>query len=101
MALGTSLPELMVSLNAAKKGNPEMAVGNILGSNIFNTFAVMGIPGLMTSLVIPHGIVVEVVPIMVIATLVFYFLTLKKELTQWEGFILLLFYVLFIRNLFG
>lgn len=101
VALGTSLPELMVSLNAAKKGNPEMAVGNILGSNIFNTFAVMGIPGLMTSLVIPHGIVVEVVPIMVIATLVFYFLTLKKELTQWEGFILLLFYVLFIRNLFG
>ncbi len=100
VALGTSLPELIVSLSAIKKGNPEMAVGNILGSNIFNTFAVMGIPGLLGSLVIPHGIVVEVVPIMIIATLVFYFLTLKKELTQWEGFILLLFYVLFIKNLF-
>ncbi|MFO7889710.1 MAG: calcium/sodium antiporter [bacterium] len=101
VALGTSLPELMVSINAAKKGKPEMAVGNILGSNIFNTFAVMGIPGLMGTLVIPPGIVAEVVPIMVIATLVFYFLTLKKELTQWEGFILLLFYVLFIYTLFG
>jgi len=100
VALGTSLPELIVSITAAKKGKPEMAVGNILGSNIFNTFAVMGIPGLMGSLVIPHGIVTEVVPIMIIATLVFYFLTLKKELTQWEGFILLLFYVLFINTLF-
>lgn len=100
VALGTSLPELMVSLTAAKKGKPEMAVGNILGSNIFNTFAVMGIPGLMGSLVLPHGILVEVVPIMVIATLVFYFLTLKKELTMWEGFILLLFYILYIYSLF-
>jgi cation:H+ antiporter len=101
VALGTSLPELMVSMTAAKKGKPEMAVGNILGSNIFNTFAVMGIPGLMGTLIIPNGIVIEVVPIMVIATLVFYFLTLKKELTQWEGFILLLFYILFIYSLFG
>ena len=101
VALGTSLPELMVSITAAKKGKPEMAVGNILGSNIFNTFAVMGIPGLMGSLIIPHSIVIEAVPIMVIATLIFYFLTLKKELTQFEGFTLLLFYILFIYSLFG
>ena len=56
VALGTSLPEVIVSLGAAKKGKTSIAVGNVLGSNIFNTFAVMGIPAFFGKLNIPESI---------------------------------------------
>ena len=101
VALGTSLPELMVTIVAARKGKPEIAVGNILGSNIFNTFAVMGIPALIGTLVIPSTILTFGLPIMLIATLLFFFVTLEKEITNWEGWMLLIFYVFFIGKLFN
>lgn len=101
VALGTSLPELVVSLSAARKGKPEMAIGNVLGSNIFNTFAVMGIPALIGNLVIPGSILAFGLPIMLIATLLYFFMTQEKELTRWEGWLLLIFYVFFIGKLFN
>ena len=108
VALGTSLPELSVSISAARKGNPEMAVGNILGSNIFNTFAVMGIPVIigksaMThfNLVITSNMLKTTLPIMVISTLLFYFITSENKITRWEGWLLLIFYILYLYTLFG
>lgn len=101
VALGTSLPELTVSIVAARKGKPEIAVGNILGSNIFNTFAVMGIPAFFGVVVIPFGILSFALPMMLIATLLFFFITQNKEVTKWEGYFLLLFYVFFIGKLFN
>jgi len=101
VALGTSLPELMVTVSAARRGNAEMAVGNVLGSNIFNTFAVMGIPALLGTLVIPQNIITFGLPMMLIATLLFFFITQEKEITKWEGYLLLLFYVFFIGKLFN
>jgi len=100
VALGTSLPELMVSISAARRGNAEMAIGNILGSNIFNSFAVMGIPALFGRLIIPSSIVLGALPVLIIATLLFYFVTHQKRITQWEGWLLLIFYILFISRLF-
>ncbi|MAF35466.1 conjugal transfer protein TraR [Candidatus Woesearchaeota archaeon] len=101
VALGTSLPELVVSITAAHKGKPEIAVGNILGSNIFNTFAVMGVPGLFGALVIPQSILFLGLPIMIMATIIYFFMTQDKQITQWEGWMLLLFYVLFVGKQFG
>ena len=101
VALGTSLPELFVSIQAARKGKPEIAVGNILGSNIFNTFAVMGVPGLFGALVIPQSILFLGLPIMIMATIIYFFMTQDKQITQWEGWMLLLFYVLFVGKQFG
>ncbi|MDP7181159.1 MAG: calcium/sodium antiporter [Candidatus Woesearchaeota archaeon] len=101
VALGTSLPELVVSITAARQGKPEIAVGNILGSNIFNTFAVMGIPGLFGALLIPQSILYLGLPIMIMATIIYFFMTQDKQITQWEGWMLLLFYVLFIGKQFG
>jgi len=101
VALGTSLPELTVSIIAARKGKPEIAIGNILGSNIFNTFAVMGIPALFGILIIPQSILTFGLPIMLIATLLFFFITQEKEITKWEGYLLLLFYIFFIGKLFN
>jgi len=101
VALGTSLPELMVTIAAAKKGKPEMAVGNVLGSNIFNALAVMGIPALIGTLIIPHNILTFGLPMMLIATLLYFFITHDKEVTKWEGWLLVIFYVFFIGKLFS
>ena len=101
VALGTSLPELIVSVNAAKKGKSEIAVGTVLGSNIFNTFAVMGIPALFGTLIIPEIIITFGLPVMLMATLLYFFMAQDKEITRWEGWLLLLFYVLFIGKLFN
>lgn len=101
VALGTSLPELAVSITAVRKGKPEIAVGNILGSNIFNTFVVMGVPAFFGALIIPQSILTFALPMMLIATLMFFFITQDKEVTKWEGYLLLLFYVFFIGKVFN
>jgi cation:H+ antiporter len=101
VALGTSLPELMVSISAARKGNAEMAVGNVLGSNIFNAFAVMGIPAFFGALVVPSTILSFGLPMMLIASFLYLIMTMEREVTRWEGWTLLIFYVFFIGKTFG
>ncbi len=100
VALGTSLPELAVSVSAAKKGQAEMAIGNILGSNIFNALGVMSIPALFGTLIIPPSILDFALPVMVLATLLYMFSTQDKQITRWEGWMLIGFYILFIGKLF-
>ena len=99
LALGTSLPELMVSVQAARNGKPEIAVGNILGSSIFNALGVMGIAGLFGVLPISSSILTFALPMMLIATLLYYFITEDNEITKWEGWFLILFYIFFIGKL--
>ncbi len=101
VALGTSLPEIAVSITAARKGQGEVAVGNVLGSNIFNSFAVLGVAGLIGPVTVPANIISFALPLMIIATLLFFFMTQDKEVTKWEGWILILFYAFFIGKLFG
>jgi cation:H+ antiporter len=101
IALGTSLPELMVSISAARKGKAEMAVGNVLGSNIFNALLVMGIPSFISTLIIPTSILVFSLPVMLIVTLMYFFITQDKEITRWEGWMLLIFYIFFIGKIFS
>jgi len=101
VALGTSLPELAVSINAARRGKAEIAVGNVLGSNIFNSLAVMGIPALFGVLIIPESVITFALPVMLFATLFYFFITQDKEITRWEGWMLLLFYILFTGKVLG
>lgn len=101
VAIGTSLPELSVSLSAAKKGNPEIVVGNVLGSNIFNALMVMGMPRLFGQLEIPSDILSRELPVMLVATLLFFFATQDQQLSKWEGWLFFVFYAWFIGNLFG
>jgi len=101
VAFGTSLPELVVSISAVRSGKPEIAVGNILGSNIFNTFAVMGIPAFIGTITIPSSILTFALPIMLIATLLYYFIIHDEEFANWEGWFLILFYLFFISKIFG
>jgi len=100
LALGTSLPELFVSLSAAKKGNAELAVGNIVGSNIFNSFVVMGVPGLIHRLEIPETAITSEIPVMLVGTILFFFTTQFKKVTKWEGWLFLIFYIWFVGETF-
>jgi cation:H+ antiporter len=91
----------MVSATAAKQGKPELAIGNVLGSNIFNAFAVMGVSAMFGPLVIPASITGFTLPLMLGATLLYVFITQDRQITKWEGGLLVIFYVFYIGKLFN
>jgi cation:H+ antiporter len=101
VAVGTSLPELMVSLNAAKKGNIEMSIGNVIGSNIFNTFGIMGTASLVGAISIDKGTLSLSLPVMIAATILIVFSLQNKAMSKWIGYIFILFYILYIIELFS
>jgi cation:H+ antiporter len=101
IAIGTSLPELVVSLVAARKGNIDLAVGNIIGSNVFNICWVLGLVPLLNPIAIPSFIGFDI-GIMILATIVIFimmFIGERHELKRRDGILLLLFYVLYIWQL--
>jgi len=100
VALGTSLPEVFVSIAAARKGQLDIAIGNVLGSNIFNTYAVMGIPALLGTLVIPDNVLVFSLPLMVALTITLAIICITKVIGRWEGLMFLLIYIFFLVKLF-
>ncbi len=101
VAVGTSLPELMVSLNAAKKGNFEMSIGNVIGSNIFNTFGIMGAASLVGKVAVDKGTLTLSLPVMILATLLIVFSLQNKAMSKWIGYIFIIFYTLYIMKLFS
>jgi cation:H+ antiporter len=101
VAVGTSLPELAVSIGAARKGKFEIALGNIFGSNIFNGFVVMGIPSLITTLPVPPILISVGIPILVATIILFVFSGLEKKIYNFEGAMYLTIYVLFLGKLFN
>ena len=100
VALGTSLPEVFVSIAAARKGQLDMAIGNVLGSNIFNTYAVMGIPALLGTLVIPDDVLMFSLPLMIALTIILAIICITKVIGRWEGLMFLLLYAFFLVKLF-
>ncbi len=103
VAAGTSLPELVTSVAAALKKEMDISVGNIVGSNIFNIFLIMGISSIISPLTVPIGINVDLI-ILAVATLLFFifmFTGKKHKFERWEALIFLVIYVgytLFIIN---
>jgi cation:H+ antiporter len=100
VALGTSLPEVAVSLTAAKRGNAGIAVGNVIGSNIFNTYLVVGVAALVGPLNLTESLADFSLPLMVAATVILAVSSLSKQITRWEGYLYLLFYLYFVYYLF-
>jgi cation:H+ antiporter len=102
LSLGTTLPEMVVSVVVTRRGKPEIAVGNVLGSCVFNAFAVAGLPALISPLPITDTVLKVGLPFVAVATaLYFFFVAHDREVTRWEGMLLALFYVLFIGKLFA
>ncbi len=96
VAVGTSLPELIVSVKAAFQNKPEVALGNIFGSNIFNSFIVLGLPGLIREIHIDEPTLLIGFPIMLLATLLFVISGISRRIHNWEGIFFLSLYVLFV-----
>ena len=101
VALGTSLPEVAVSITAAKKGKPGIAVGNVLGSNIFNSYAVIAIPSFFGTMTVPPETLDFALPFMIVVTVLFAFITIGGRITRWEGYMLLIFYAYFLNRCFA
>ncbi len=101
VALGTSLPELMVTASSAAKGKAELAIGNVLGSNIFNIFVVVGFSGLLGQISIPDIVMRQGVPTMISTSVLMFFAAQDKKVTIWEGWLFLIFYAWFIGRTFN
>jgi cation:H+ antiporter len=99
IALGTSLPELFVCLQAIKTGEGELAIGNIFGSNSFNMLVVVGIPGLIVPLVADQVVMDLGIGILLAASAIFFVNGLARQIMRWEGFMMLLFFAFFLIKL--
>ncbi len=96
VALGTSLPELVTSAIASLKKNSDMAVGNLLGSNIFNIFSILGITSLVKSVHVNEMMLdVDMIWMLGITVLVFPMMLIKRKISRLEGIILLLLYCIY------
>ncbi len=101
VALGTSLPELFASGVAAWKKETDIAIGNVVGSNIFNILFVLGISGLFKPITMTHSLLFTDAIIMIVFTLMFLvFATVSRKIERWQGSILLLMYLSYMVYLF-
>lgn len=103
VAVGTSLPELASSLAAIKQGKHDIVIGNIMGSNLFNTLVVVGITGVITPIAVEHNIISRDIPFMFIFTAILIPLAIGKiffmkrifKLSRVSGAILLIAYTFY------
>ncbi len=101
VALGTSLPELFVSISAVRKKQADMALGNIFGSNAFNLLAVVGLPAAFAKLPIDALTYGTAFPLLVLATILFAFSGISRKIHSFEGIFFLIIYVYFAVSLFA
>jgi cation:H+ antiporter len=100
VALGTSLPELAASIASLKKGKPDLAIGNVIGSNLFNSLAVIGLPAMLTTFSIDPSArsrdLVVVIGFTVLLLLMSRFPgALPRHLTRVKGCVLFLGFVIY------
>ena len=93
VALGTSLPELFTSVAAARKGNADLAIGNIVGSNIFNLLFVVGVSGLIVNVPFVSAFSFDALISLVAAILLFLLCVRKKQLSRVSGIVMLAAYI--------
>lgn len=99
VAFGTSAPEFAVSLSSALKGTADMAVGNIVGSNIFNTMFIIGVAALVLPIATTRAMVKKDIPFAIVASIILLALcAYDRELSRWDALILLVVLCIFMYN---
>jgi cation:H+ antiporter len=109
VAFGTSMPELVVNILASTQGNTEIAIGNVLGSNIANILLILGVSAIIFPLTVHKNTVWKEIPFSLLAVLSLFFLANDalldgygfSELSRAEGAVLLLFFCIFLYYTFG
>lgn len=102
VAIGTSMPELVVSVTSALEGHSDLAIGNVVGSNIANMFLILGVCSIIRPLVFKKETRLFEIPFTILATILLFFLCINGTgeqiniITREEGIILLVFCILFI-----
>jgi len=103
VGIGTSLPELVTSAIAALKRNADIAVGNVVGSNIFNILWVLGVTSTISPL--PFSVLsnIDILVIIFSSTLLILFMIIGRKYTidRWQGFVFVIFYILYLTYLVG
>ena len=100
VALGTSLPELVTSVVAAKKGNSDIAIGNIVGSNIFNVLFILGTTITILPINVSFDSFIDQIVLLVTSSILVITAWTGKKLSRIEGLIFLLLYIVYATYLF-
>lgn len=103
VAVGTSLPELVTSVVASLKKENDIAIGNVIGSNIFNVVFILGLSSTISSLVVNSAVLLDMIVMLVSGVIVLVFALCSKNINKWQGVIMFMLYVgyltyIIIRN---
>ena len=109
VAFGTSAPELVISVMSALSGSADMAIGNVVGSNLFNALAIIGVTAMVMPIKVGEGTLSKEIPLVVLASIVLAFMGNDVLLDNGEGnvisridgLVLLAFFMIFLRYTFA
>ena len=109
VAFGTSAPELVISVMAAMGGSAEMAIGNVVGSNIFNVLAIIGVTALVMPIKVGQGTLSKEIPLMILCSIVIALMAndvlldggASNVISRIDGLVLLGFFAIFLRYTFA
>ena len=96
VAIGTSLPELVTSITALKKGENQLVIGNVIGSNIFNILFVLGASSAISAIPINSGMLIDVVFMLGVTILCFIFGKTQDKYDKREGVILIALFIVYM-----
>ena len=109
VAFGTSAPELVISVMAALGGSAEMAIGNVVGSNIFNVLAIIGVTAMVMPIKVGEGTMSKEIPLVILSSIVIAFMAndilldggSSNVISRIDGLVLLGFFLIFLRYTFA
>ena len=96
VAMGTSMPEFFVSLMSAINGTPDLAVGNVVGSNIFNTLLIVGVAAMVAPITILHTTVRKDIPFAMVASTLLLMMCLDSEIGRIDALVLFILFIVFM-----
>lgn len=96
VAMGTSMPEFFVSLMSAFNGTPDLAVGNVVGSNIFNTLLIVGVAAMVAPITILHTTVRKDIPFAMVASTLLLMMCLDSEIGRIDALVLFVLFIVFM-----
>lgn len=96
IAVGTNLPELVTSVVAVRKGEIDMAIGNLVGTNIYNIFLILGMASTINPIAISYFSFIDIIILAVVSVIVYMFIQHKKDINKKEGIIMIAMYIVYI-----